>query len=226
MKVQAIIPSAGAGVRFKGATLKPLTLLDGKPVIVYTLAIFEQCPSVASLILVAGKERLHDFENLVKEFGFSKVVKVVAGGATRADSVKNGLKALDENTQLVMIHDGVRPLVTPKMVEELIALGKTFPAATVGVPVKPTIKSVNAKDMTVKETLDRSALWETQTPQIFKKDIIIKAHKSPKKETPTDDAALVESLGVPVKILMGDYRNIKITTQEDLVYAKALRQLQ
>lgn len=225
MKIQVIIAAAGLGVRLKTIRPKPLVLLNGKPMISYTLDVFEHSPWVESIIITVGKKNIGDFKGIVKQYGLNKVKKIIPGGKTRRESVAKGLRSLDRNTDAVIIHDGARPFVTPEIVAEVIAAIKKEKAVVVAVPVKSTIKKVNGHTMTAQKTLDRKVLWEVQTPQVFKKDVILKAHKEIKDKDPSDDAMLVEKMGVKVKIVMGDYKNIKVTTAEDLIFAKALIEL-
>lgn len=222
MKVQAILPAAGLGTRLKTKQPKPLILLNGKPLFVYALLAMERCPAVASVIVAAHEKHLKALEGIVKKFKLKKVKRIVAGGVARFESVRKALSALDSDTDAVVIHDAARPLVDPRLITRAIqALGKN-PAVVVGVPVKPTIKRVDAKTLYVEETIPRETLWEVQTPQVFKKEILLKAHELMLESNPTDDAVLVEKIGVKVKMVMGDYRNIKITTQEDLAIAQML----
>lgn len=220
MKIQAIIPTAGIGARFRADFSKPLAELRGKPICVHTLEAFEKSPAVDSVILVGQKERLSQLEGFVGQYGLQKVTQVIAGGETRRESVSIGLSVLDNDTDIVLVHDGVRPLVSLKMIEDAVALCGKWEAGTAAVPIKPTIKKVNKKSLFVEETLNREELWEVQTPQVFRKDILLKAHKQNADSHSTDDAAMVEQLGVKVKVFPGDYRNIKITTQEDLLIAE------
>ncbi len=222
MKVQAIIPAAGTGTRLNAKNNKPLVLLQRKPLFVHALSVFEKCSLIDSVIIVANQGNVARFERISKRYHLRKVKKVVPGGKRRCDSVGEGLKALDEDTDTVVIHDGVRPLVSGKIIAEAIRLCLKSAAVTVAVPLKPTIKKVDLPTMTVDATLARDTLWEVQTPQVFKKELILRAHREFKGGDPTDDAAMVEALGQKVKVLKGDYRNIKITTPEDLVLAEAL----
>jgi len=222
MKVQAVIPSGGTGVRLKAGQPKPLVELKGKPIFVYTLEAFEQCSLIDSVILVVHKEYQKQFEEAVARYSLGKVKSVIPGGETRSQSVLEGLKQIDPDTDVVVIHDGVRPLIANEMLEEVVRLGSECDAVTTAVPVKPTIKRVNSETNVVEETLNRDLLWEVQTPQVFKKDIIVRAHETAQDIKSTDDASLVERMGVEVKVFLGNYRNIKITTQEDLVMAEAL----
>jgi len=221
MKVQAIIPAAGMGTRLKSETIKSMILIHGKPLLIYTLEIFEMSPSVQSVVLVVPKDRSAEFEEMVKRYSLTKVSRIVSGGATRRESVYNGLKALDQDTETVVVHDAARPLVTVDLIERAIESCEQTRAAVVAVPVKPTIKRVDPETMCVRQTLARRGLWEIQTPQVFKKETLVRAHQQPWEEEATDDAMLVENLGEAVKIVEGNYRNIKVTTPEDLVMAEA-----
>lgn len=222
MKIQAVIPAAGVGTRFRSHIPKPLVLIKGKPIIWHTLKIFQENPLVDSIIVVGNKKYLPSFAKVVRQNKFTKVKKIIPGGATRRESVGRGLNALDFDTEIVAIHDAARPFVTSKLINQAIAAAKKEKAAIIAVPVKSTIKTVKHGTRIVEETLDRNTLWEVQTPQVFKKAIIVKAHKKIKIPDPSDDALLVEKLGIKVKVVMGDYRNIKITTKEDLILAKAI----
>jgi len=222
MKTQAIIVAAGRGIRLKKNQPKALIVLGKKPMVALTLQCFERCPSVDSLILVGPPDHLDHFRKLVKTFRIKKVAKIVPGGKTRCQSVSNGLKALDSDSEIVLIHDGARPFVSNKVIQETIRVAQKQGAAIAAVPVKSTIKEADSSTMIVQETLDRSKLWEVQTPQAFKRDIILKAHRYNIDEDVTDDAALVERMGVGVRIVVGDYHNMKVTTPEDLVLAEAL----
>lgn len=222
MKTQAIIAAGGQGLRLKTALPKTLVLLKGKPILAYTLEAFEQSPLINSIVVVGHKGYLPDFRKLIKRYRFGKVKYVVAGGKTRRESVSYGLKILDKDTDFVAIHDGARPFVAKEMIARVITGARKYSAAIIAVPVKPTIKTVNNLGMTVGKTLDRKTLWEVQTPQVFKKEIILKAHGKVREIHASDDAYLVEKMGVKVKVVMGDYRNIKITTPDDLIFAEAI----
>jgi 2-C-methyl-D-erythritol 4-phosphate cytidylyltransferase len=220
MNVWAVIPTAGTGERFGGDTPKPLVMLGGIPVVVRTLMAFESAPLVRAVVLVGHKDLLSEYQRLVKKYGLSKVVSFVAGGATRTASVRNGLNAVAKDADIVLVHDGARPLVTDRMIADGVQEAQAHGAVVAAVPVKATIKSVESSSRKVVATPDRSTLWEVQTPQAFQKSVIDRAYAS--TDEATDDAALVEKSGGTVKVYQGDYRNIKITTPEDLVIAEAL----
>ena len=220
MKIQVIIPTAGIGARLESDLPKPLVQLCGKPICAYVLDAFEKSPEIDSVILVGHKEKLSELKEIIRQYGFKKVAKVVAGGKTRCESVSNGLGVLDQDTDVVMVHDGARPLVSLQTIKDVVALCQDWDAVVTAVAVKSTIKRVDKNNMLVEQTLNREGLWEIQTPQIFRVDVLVKAHKENKINSPTDDASMVEQMGIKVRIAPGDYRNIKITTQEDLEIAE------
>lgn len=199
---------------------KPMVELLGKPICAHTLEAFERCPQIDSVIVVGHGGQLERLREIVERYRFQKVTKIVAGGEQRHESVANGIAALDRDTQIVVVHDGARPLVSRRLIEEAVKLCGTWDAVVAAVPVKQTVKQVNRRSLCVEQTLDRNGLWEAQTPQVFKKDILMKAHAQNTQDNPTDDAVMVERLGVKVKIIEGDYTNIKITTREDLIVAE------
>ena len=220
MKVSAIIAAAGYGKRL-GQPKQFLELL-GKPIVSYSLRVFDACELIDEIILVINQEDLGKAERLVAELGISKPVKFAIGGEERQDSVHHGLNRISEDTEIVVIHDGCRPLVTKSLIVELVSEAKASGAAIPGVPAKDTIKEVDEKNL-VSSTLDRSILFNIQTPQAFKKDLIKEAYEHAQRigYKATDDARLVERLGQPVKVVTGSYENIKITTPDDLVAAEA-----
>ena len=209
MKIAVIIAAGGSGKRM--GRPKQFLPLAGKAVVEWTIEVFRKIKVVGQIVLAVPEDDLERAKNLG--------VTVVAGGEERGDSVKNGLKAVAFDTDIVMIHDGARPLITPDIIEKAISEAKEYGAAVVGVPVKDTIKRVG-DDLIIKDTVDRQALWSAQTPQVFKYEIITRAYA--KKGSATDDAKLVEDLGIKVKMVMGSYENIKITTPEDLIVAEAI----
>jgi 2-C-methyl-D-erythritol 4-phosphate cytidylyltransferase len=220
MKTEVIVVAAGLGRRLHSKVPKAFVLLKGIPLLVYCLKVFNAHPGVDGIVLVGVKEHLRVFERLA--FSYKKIRAVVAGGALRSDSVKCGLKALAPTTNIVLVHDAARPFVNRAMVDRLLVSLKKNKAAIVGVPVKFTIKKVGRKTLNIQETPVRDLLWEAQTPQGFYKDVLIKAHAGKFKEEATDDAMLVERMGTRVKMVMGNYRNIKVTTPEDIILAGQL----
>ena len=220
MKTQAILAMAGFGTRLKSSEPKALLAICDIPIFVYSLKAFENSTLIDSVLIVAQEKFIDQFNEIIDQYRIKKVKKIVVGGDTRFESVNNGLQKIDDDTDIVLVHDGARPLITADLVDRAIELTKEHNAVIVAVEVKPTIKRVG-DDLFVEETLNRKELWEVQTPQVFKKEILVKAHKQKISDTPTDDASLVERIGVKVKILKGDYKNIKVTTKEDIIVAEA-----
>jgi 2-C-methyl-D-erythritol 4-phosphate cytidylyltransferase len=221
MKADAVIVSAGKGLRFMEGKKKQYHFLGGKPILVHTLDKFEACPLIRSIRLVVGQEDMdYCLEEIIEKYKFEKVSKIVPGGKRRQESVKNGIDALPKDGDIVAIHDGVRPFVTRGMIEDSIHSAVRYGAVVLAMPVKETIK-VSNPDGTVLKTLDRESLWQIQTPQTFQVNVIKEAYYRATEDgfVGTDDASLVERLGVKVHILPGSYTNIKITTPEDLLLA-------
>ncbi len=217
-KTAAVIVAAGESRRMNGID-KVLAPLAGRPVISYVLSAFDGCDSIDHIVLVVNEKSLEACRQLIAEAGLSKPIDVCVGGKRRQDSVAAGLKQL-KDCEWVVIHDGARPLVTKELIEEGLKAAQETRAAAAAVPVTDTIK-VAGDDRIVRETPPRQNLWAVQTPQLFRFDIITRAYREAKGEV-TDDASLVESAGFQVKLYMGSYDNIKITTPEDLLIAEAL----
>ena len=220
MKVTAIVVAAGRGTRFKSPTLKPFALLSGKPLITHCLTVFQQSPNITAVVIAAHPDFIDRFARVTRRF--RKVSAIVPGGKTRADSVKLALAEVDPSTDVVLVHDAARPFIHQDMIKRLINALKTNASAICAVPVKATIKEVNPTTMRVMATLRRDLLWDVQTPQGFKMDVLLRAHARPYQGQATDDAVLVEAMGLKVKVVRGDERNIKITSPEDLIIAKGL----
>lgn len=222
-KTIVVIPAAGFGSRM-GNKKKNYIKLLGKPLLAHTLATFESCSRIHSIIIVVSNaDKAYCAKYIVKKYGFKKIVKIVAGGTERQYSVLNGIKAaLDLDPDIIMVHDGARPLVTESIIEETLRAARHCGAAICAVPVKDTIKESDRGF--VKATIVREALRAVQTPQAFKRKIIAEAHKRAEQDGVlcTDDSALVERIGVKVRIVSGSYENIKITTPEDLAVAKSI----
>lgn len=210
MKIAVIVAAGGSGKRM--GRLKQFLPLAGKAVVEWTVEVFRKIKHVEQIVLTVSGEDLERAKNLG--------VTVVEGGKQRTDSVRNGLKAVTPDTDIVIIHDGARPLITSDIIDKAISEAKECGAVVVGVPAKDTIKKVDSKRLIVESSLARDELWQAQTPQVFKYEIITRAYA--KKKTATDDAKLVEELGIKVKMVMGSYENIKITTPEDLIVAEAI----
>jgi 2-C-methyl-D-erythritol 4-phosphate cytidylyltransferase len=218
MKTEVIVVAAGAGSRLKAKLPKALVSLKRTPMVAWSLGVFERCSLIDGIVVVGHKNYLYEFKKISGRF--KKVKVVVAGGVKRADSVRLGLASIDNDTSIVLVHDAARPLIDEASIKRLLASLKSYQGAILAVPVKPTIKKVNAKSLCVEETLPRHLLWEVQTPQGFHREILVKAHQQKTKEEATDDAMLVEKMGVRVKVVMGHPQNIKVTTQEDLHIAE------
>jgi 2-C-methyl-D-erythritol 4-phosphate cytidylyltransferase len=223
-KVVAIIAAGGTGTRMGTATPKQFLMLGERPLLLHSLWVFDRAPSVTEVVLVVPKEeRAHALANVVERYGVKKVVNVVAGGATRQESVYNGLKETDDDTEIVVIHDAVRPFVTEDLIERSIEVARSLGGAIVAVPMKDTPKQVGP-DGRIQRTLDRTGLWLAQTPQTFRRALMLEAYRKAEGDRlpATDDAVLVERLGQTVGIVPGSWENIKITTPEDLVIAEAI----
>ena len=203
--------------RRMGGVYKVFALLGGKPVLSRVIDACQGCNSVAQVVVVVSRENLEKCQQLVAEAGWSKVIEVCAGGRRRQDSVAVGLSRLS-HCQWVVIHDGARPLLTVDLIERGLEAARETGAAVAAVPVTDTIK-VAEDDRLVHQTLPRGNLWAVQTPQVFRFDIIAEAYERAKGEV-TDDASLVEQLGYRVKLYMGSYDNIKVTTPDDLDLAE------
>ena len=218
----AVIVAAGKGKRMGTEISKQFLPLCGKEILAHTVEKFEKTENIRDIVLVTGEDSLQDVRDMAQEYSWKKIVSVVAGGKERQDSVWNGLQAVSGVTELVLIHDGVRPFVTEEILNLSIDTAVEMGGCVAGVPAKDTIKVCNSENIAV-DTPDRSTLWQIQTPQTFRKDLIVKAYAQAKAEgfIGTDDASLAEYSGYPVKVIMGSYRNIKITTREDLIIGEA-----
>lgn len=222
MRSVAIVVAGGVGKRLKGKVHKPFIPLGGRPMLAWTLEAFEKSPGVEAVVLVVHRQDLPSAERLVRRYRLRKVLRLVPGGATRMASVFEGLRAVPPGARWVAVHDGARPLVTPGLIEATIREARWAKAAIAAVPVVPTVKE--AAGGWVRRTLDRDRLWAVQTPQVFERNLLERAHARGRRNGggATDDAALVEALGRRVRIVMGDPRNLKVTTPEDLIIAQAL----
>ena len=216
MRTAAIIVAAGTGSRFGSETPKQFLELNGKPVIAHTLERFQAAPSVDSIEVVLGRDSVGAFD----VSAYSKVTKIVAGGSSRADSVLNGIKALEDEIGIVAVHDGARPLVSVNEIEATVAKAKETGAACLVAPVTDTIKSIRGGEIAA--TLDREQLRRALTPQAFKIEVLKAAFENADLEAATDECYLVEKLGHPIAIVEGSPRNIKITHPEDLTLAEVL----
>lgn len=222
MKVSAIIPAAGQGVRLGGKVPKQFLHLNGKPVLAHTLEVFEKSGKVDSIVLVVPAKDLRQTRSQWLN-NPSIVEKVVEGGEKRQDSVFNGFKELDTDTEIVLVHDGVRPFLTEIMIRETISAAAEHGAAITAIPVNDTIKQVNERGF-VDGALEREKLWRVQTPQAFRYDLLKKAFEKAFAESfyGTDEGSLMVFIQQPVKIVPGSELNIKITRREDLILGEQL----
>jgi 2-C-methyl-D-erythritol 4-phosphate cytidylyltransferase len=224
MNVTVLIPAAGSGRRMGTHLSKQYLEVAGRPILAHTLGLFQDHPKVDQIYVVASPDAV-DFcrEEIVERYAFSKVVAVVAGGEERQTSVHLGLQACAAaDDDLILVHDGVRPLLTADCIDRLLPVAHRMGACVLAVPVKDTIKEVEAG--VVQSTPDRHRLWQVQTPQAFRAGLLRRAHQQAQRDgfLGTDDAVLVERLGEVVAVVAGDYRNFKITTADDLAIAQAL----
>jgi 2-C-methyl-D-erythritol 4-phosphate cytidylyltransferase len=221
----ALIPAAGMGKRMGASVNKQYLLLDGMPIVARTISVFEQSSLIDAIYLVIPAEEIpYCREHVVEEYRFCKIAAIIPGGKERQQSVMNGLRGMREHVaddDVVLIHDGVRPLITEEMLRESIAVASSYDGAVMAVQAKDTIKSV--ENGIVTGTPDRRTLWQAQTPQTFRYSVIYSAHQAAETDhyLGTDDSSLVERTGGHVRIVRGNYNNIKITTPEDLILAEA-----
>lgn len=224
VKVAAVVPAAGRGNRMGTDVKKQYLLLDGAPVLGHVLRILDESSVIDSIAVVTGPgEEDYCRGNVVEQLGISKVTAIVPGGKERQDSVYRGVLALSPDTGVILVHDGARPLLDPACLPAIVQAALDHGAATLAVSSKDTVK-LAGEDGFVSSTLPRERIWLTQTPQAFKYDVLEQAHRYARREgiAGTDDAGLVEMMGLPVKIVPGSYENIKITTPEDLTLAVAI----
>ena len=220
----AIILAAGKGTRMNQEINKMYLPLKGKPIIAHTLEAFYSSALIRGIVLVVSPGE----EDIIKDqvlniYPPRKAVKIVEGGAERQHSVYNGLKSLPEDTEIVAIHDGARPLITTEVIQRSFEVARQWGGAVAGMPVKDTIKKVDSHGK-VKETPDRSSLWLVQTPQTFRYPLIMEAHNKAKEDNflATDDSTLVERLDKDVYMIEGGYDNLKVTTPEDIAIAEEI----
>lgn len=224
-KVIAIIAAAGEGRRLGSLQPKIFTLIKDKPLLFFSLAGCSCHPLITEIILVCSRKTLKGARSLIKRFHFYKVRHIVLGGPTRKDSVANALKIVQpERNTFVLIHDAARPFLNQSLISRVLKGAFKTNAAISAVPVKCTIKQAKRElgRLLVRKTLERSKLWEIQTPQVFRADILKQAFSRFGYLTVTDDAMLVEKMNLSPAMVMGAYSNIKITTCEDLLFAQIL----
>lgn len=217
-KVVAVVTAAGKGTRMGADRNKLLLEVLGRPIIAWTLGVFESCPLVDEVLVVANEQDIFSYRDIIKAEQFSKVTTIVCGGETRAESVYRGICAA-EDADIVMIHDGARPLVTPEILAKTLDAAIETGAAIAAVRAVDTIKRV--ENGVIIETPDRDTVWQAQTPQVFRRDLIMEAMQNC-GEAITDDASAVEQMGKSVRVVDAGYENIKITTPLDLILAEAV----
>lgn len=223
MKVAAIVPAAGIGRRLKSKIEKPYIRLDGVPILAHTLLVLSRYKRIDEIIVAVRKGMLDTVKkDIINRFNI-RDTRLVTGGKERFNSVYNALREVSDDIDYIIIHDANRPFITDTLIDALLRLARQFGASLPAVPVRYTLKYVS-KDRFVEKTPDRTRYWEAQTPQVFRKEFIMRAYNLAMRKNilATDDATLVEKIGIRPKILMGSYRNIKITTREDLELAKVL----
>jgi 2-C-methyl-D-erythritol 4-phosphate cytidylyltransferase len=222
VKTVAVIPAAGAGLRMGGGTAKQFLEVDGRPIMALTLEKFQACPLIDSITLVVPLAEISYCKSeIVERYNLDKVENIILGGERRQDSVRFGLEASNGEYELVVIHDGVRPFIDMDLIERSIEAAKIHRAVITALPAKETVKKVDKSGFVIK-TYERRDVWLVQTPQVFMYKDIMSAHEkavSEAWEDVTDDASLIERLGIPVKVIPGSEYNIKVTTPQDLELA-------
>lgn len=221
-KVAVIIPAGGLGLRMAAGRPKQFIGLGGLPILARTVALFRELPEIREIIVAAPFAYLQETSEMLECFAQGPVV-LVTGGETRQESVRAGLAAVSPEIELVVVHDGVRPLLDPRLLRNCLAVATETGAAMLAIPVKDTVKEVKV-GMVVARTIDRQDLWLAQTPQVARRELLVEAFAAALREgfVGTDEAALLERIGCQVRIVMGAERNIKITRPEDLALAEAL----
>lgn len=225
MKRYAIIAAAGNGERLAGSNSKMLEPILGKPLLSYTLDVFEETDCIDEIVLVVRAQDKEDIDQeIIYKNNYHKIKSIVVGGFTRQDSVYNGLQVIKENEGIVCIHDGARPMVKQWMIVNTIKMIDSFTGVVLAIPAFETIKKVNLSHMLVEKTVDRNEFWIAQTPQTFRLREIKEYYKRAKIENlkVTDDSALVDYYGGKVAILLGSQDNIKVTTKVDLLLVELL----
>lgn len=220
----ALVPAAGRGLRMGGSVPKQFLSIGGEPLIVQSLRVLQAASAIDQIVLAVPSADIEYCEReIVARHRFTKVTRVVAGGAERQDSVRCALAQIPSDTEIVLIHDAVRPFVTQRMVEEVVAAARKEGAAIIALPMRDTVKQVR-KDGMIERTVDRNPLWLAQTPQAFRRDWIETAHRKGQIEgvQATDDSFLVEWLGHSVAVVEGSGENIKVTRPEDMVIGEAI----
>ncbi len=219
-RVVAVVPAAGRGKRLGAGTKKPFVLLGGKPLVSYALKALDDCKTIDAIIVATERSCVSRMNDVARRFKISKLMDIIVGGKTRFESVRNCIDRIGPAFDIILVHDAARPFVDKKIVERAILAAAKFGASVAAIPESDTIK-LAGRNQFIKKTLDREAIFRAQTPQAFRYNVIKKAYSANVIGNITDDASLAEDV-VRVKIVEGSYKNLKITTKEDLNIAEAL----
>ena len=222
--ISAIVPAGGRGVRMGSDVPKQFLTLGDVPLLVHALQTFESCSIISEIVLVVPEDDCaYCHDHIVPIYGLKKISRVVGGGRRRQDSVLNGVQVTNPTSDIVVVHDAVRPFVTERMIADVVKAARKHGAAIVAIPLRDTVKRVNL-DGLIEETLSREQLWAAQTPQAFQRDILLRAHEQGETDgvDATDDAFLVERMGLSVSVVQGSFHNIKVTRPEDLQMGQAI----
>ncbi|MEC9005530.1 MAG: 2-C-methyl-D-erythritol 4-phosphate cytidylyltransferase [Nitrospirota bacterium] len=222
--ISAIVPAGGRGVRMGSDVPKQFLTLGDVPLLVHALQTFESCSIISEIVLVVPEDDCaYCHDHIVPIYGLKKISRVVGGGRRRQDSVLNGVQVTNPTSDIVVVHDAVRPFVTERMIADVVKAARKHGAAIVAIPLRDTVKRVNF-DGLIEETLSREKLWAAQTPQAFQRDILLRAHEQGETDgvDATDDAFLVERMGLSVSVVQGSFHNIKVTRPEDLQMGQAI----
>ena len=217
----AVVPAAGAGRRLGTKIRKPFVKICGKPLIAHTLLALQRAAGISGIVIATERASIRKMSSLVKKYGIKKVRGIVEGGVTRQVSVRNAVNSIKDKADLVLVHDAARPCVEGATIAAVIAAAIKYGAAIVAAPSYDTVKEADREGFIVR-TLDRSILWRAETPQVFKSELLKRLYRDPGLLTGTDDAALFEKAGLPVRIVEGPRTNIKVTTRDDILIAEAL----
>ena len=219
-RVVAIVPAAGTGERFGKGTNKPFADLGNKPLIIWAVETLQNMPEITEIIPVVKEQDIKLCKRLFEEYSLTKIKRIAPGGRERQDSVFHGLSLIHDKDSVVLIHDGVRPLIEPSVIQNALQQLNGCDGIVIGVPLKDTVKEV--RDGVVRNTPRRDLLWAVQTPQIFYYRALYDAYEKAIADSfyTTDDSALVEKNGGRIKVVQGSYTNIKVTTPEDLLIAE------
>ena len=220
--ITAVIPAGGSGTRLGSATPKQFLKVGGVPILVATVRHFVSHPEIEAVVVAAPSKLVERTERLLRPHARRVRVRVVAGGAERQESVWRGVQAAAAETEIIVVHDAVRPFITRQLIDAVVQAARDVGAAICALPIAETVKRV--RDDLVETTVDRSALWAVQTPQAFRAALLREAHEKAQRDgvLGTDDAMLVERLGHPVRVVRGSEANVKITTPADLRRARAM----